>query len=86
MIRIEIPGCPRSGWNCWINSTMQSHGPVTFEMPEMHIEKIASYWKHQADLARGYTKNPDELKKQLEILQQWEHTTENLVELVCRDS
>jgi NAD(P)-dependent dehydrogenase (short-subunit alcohol dehydrogenase family) len=69
-----------------LRQCLESQGPMTSEIHEIPIEKIADYWKHQADLARGYTKNPDELKKQLEILQNWEKTTEKLAELVCLKS
>jgi NAD(P)-dependent dehydrogenase (short-subunit alcohol dehydrogenase family) len=82
-------GIPVEKWLAQLDKLCQcleSHGPVTADILEIPLEKIASYWKHQADLARGYTKNPDELKKQLEILGEWEKTTEKLAELICRNS
>jgi hypothetical protein len=45
-------------------------------------KKITLYWKHQADLAKGYTTNPDELRKQLEILGKWQATAEELANIL----
>jgi NAD(P)-dependent dehydrogenase (short-subunit alcohol dehydrogenase family) len=46
------------------------------------LKKICFYWQHQADLAKGYTKNPDELRKQLEILGKWQATAEELANIL----
>jgi NAD(P)-dependent dehydrogenase (short-subunit alcohol dehydrogenase family) len=42
------------------------------------LEKLAAYWKHLQELARGYVQDPDELKNQLEIMSGWHNTTERL--------
>jgi len=42
------------------------------------LEKLAAYWKHLQELARGYVQDPDELKTQLKIMGGWQNTTERL--------
>ncbi|MCR4393159.1 MAG: SDR family NAD(P)-dependent oxidoreductase, partial [Dehalococcoidales bacterium] len=49
---------------------------------DLPVIRIAHYWKHQAELAKGYTRNSDELRKQLEILGEWQTAADKLAKLI----
>ncbi len=46
------------------------------------LEKLAAYWKHLQELARGYVQDPEALKAQLKIMGEWQTTTERLAAIL----
>jgi NAD(P)-dependent dehydrogenase (short-subunit alcohol dehydrogenase family) len=78
-------GLPIDKWLDALSSLEQSleaHDLTALKAPNIQLGKIANYWKHQTDLAKGYTKNPEQLQEQLKILGQWWETTEKLANLL----
>ena len=51
---------------------------------EIPINKLVQYINHLQDLAKGYVKDKDELKKSLEYLQKWQKDTESLEEYISK--
>ena len=67
-----------------LENTLATHDLSGLSQLDLPVIKIAHYWKHQAELAKGYTRNPDELRKQLEILGEWQETADKLAKLISK--
>jgi NAD(P)-dependent dehydrogenase (short-subunit alcohol dehydrogenase family) len=45
------------------------------------LDRLAAYYEHMQELARGYEKDPAKLTEQLQIIQSWKNEVEQLYEL-----
>jgi hypothetical protein len=57
----------------------QGHALPLLEVP---VSKLAGYYAHLQELARGYVKDPEKLREQLPIIQGWEESAEALSTLL----
>ena len=53
--------------------------------PSLPLEKLAGYYAHLADLARGYEKDPLKLEENLRHIQAWQADVEELEKLLYKE-
>ena len=55
------------------------------EIPTLPLEKLAGYYAHLGDLARGYEKDPVKLEENLRFIQSWQADVEELEKLLYKE-
>jgi NAD(P)-dependent dehydrogenase (short-subunit alcohol dehydrogenase family) len=55
------------------------------EIPNLPLEKLAGYYAHLGDLARGYEKDPLKLEENLRFIQSWQADVEELEKLLYKE-
>lgn len=54
---------------------------ATFSSMYVPLEKLAIYYGHLREMARGYVKDPQQLSRQLDIIQGWQDEVKQLIDL-----
>ena len=54
-------------------------------VPRLPLDKLAGYYAHLGDLARGYEKNPVKLEENLRFIQSWQADVEELEKLLFKE-
>ncbi|MFP4343616.1 MAG: SDR family NAD(P)-dependent oxidoreductase [Anaerolineales bacterium] len=72
-------GMPVARWLEALEALEQAlqHG-TPLPVLEVPVSKLAGYYAHLQDLARGYVKDPEKLQEQLPIIQGWQESAEAL--------
>ena len=77
----KAAGMPIEEWLSlleWLEDALNSGGTITHPP----LEKLASYYEHLAELAKGYEKNPEKLKESLQHVYDWRDEVEKLEEVL----
>jgi hypothetical protein len=54
-------------------------------VPRLPLDKLAGYYAHLGDLARGYEKDPVKLEENLRFIQSWQAEVEELEKLLYKE-
>ncbi len=57
-------------------------GGASAQVPGLPLSRLAAYYNHLAELAKGYEKNPAKLEENLRYVYGWKEEVEKLMELV----
>ena len=74
-------GMPVEGWRERLEQliiTLQDDKPIQ----SIPLEDLSAYYEHLADLAKGYTKDPETLHENLNHIQHWKQEVEQLLALL----
>jgi acyl-CoA reductase-like NAD-dependent aldehyde dehydrogenase len=73
-------GMPVEGWLEWLGQLEAriESGRDGFEGDHNHIARLAAFYDHLAELARGYVKDADEREEQLRVVASWRREVEEL--------
>jgi NAD(P)-dependent dehydrogenase (short-subunit alcohol dehydrogenase family) len=73
----KTAGMPVEEWLSlleWLEDALNSGGTITHPP----LEKLAAYYEHLAELAKGYEKDPEKLEENLEHVYEWRDEVEEL--------
>ena len=73
----KAAGMPVEEWLSlleWLEDALNSGGTITHPP----LEKLASYYEHLAELAKGYERDPEKLEESLEHVYGWRDEVEEL--------
>ncbi len=70
-------GMPLPGWREALERLLESLRGRT-PIPRIPLQDLAAYYEHLADLAKGYTKDPEALRENLVHIHRWQQEVEQL--------
>lgn len=76
-------GMPVEAWQDNLEnlvSSLENNKPI----PDIPLEKLSNYYKHMADLAKGYEKDPQKLQENLTHIYAWYDDIINLMKLLSK--
>jgi hypothetical protein len=65
------------------NNLLDQNPPLP--VPSLPLNKLAGYYAHLGDLARGYEKDPLKLEENLRHIQSWQADVEELEKLLYKE-
>jgi NAD(P)-dependent dehydrogenase (short-subunit alcohol dehydrogenase family) len=75
-------GMPVEAWLDQLDQLVASLNKPT-SLPDIPLLKLSSYYDHLAELAKGYEKDPDKLKKNLEHIYSWRDDIITLAQIIA---
>jgi NAD(P)-dependent dehydrogenase (short-subunit alcohol dehydrogenase family) len=78
-------GMPVEGWRESLEKVLESLREGK-PLPSIPLQNLSAYYGHLADLAEGYTKDPEALHENLQHINRWQQEVDQLVQLLRNEN
>jgi hypothetical protein len=68
-----------TSWSRWPEHITRSHGTPAIGRGREQLAKLAGFYSHLGELARGYVKDPNEREAPLQTVAGWETEMRDLI-------
>jgi hypothetical protein len=73
---------PAEEWLTWLSRLELGLAHGEGAILHLPFDRLAGYYSHLAELAKGYERNPAKLEESLRQVNAWKHEVERLAELM----